>query len=100
MSALSLTKIIDEMWDSFEKQVENCGLKPNDIEWAARFIPNQLLKIGQGMLGLWNSKAAGGWGQHRTSDARADVREGDDQKDWQAYLHCTGSHGEPHCHRA
>ena len=61
MSALTLTKVIDEMWDLFDKQVENYGLKPNDIEWAARFIPNQLLKIGQRMLGLWNSKAAGGW---------------------------------------
>lgn len=61
MAKLTLTKIVDEMWDLFEKQVENVGLKPADIEWAVKFIPNQLLKIGQGMLGLWNNKAKGGW---------------------------------------
>jgi microsomal dipeptidase-like Zn-dependent dipeptidase len=61
MSALSISTVIDEAWDMFEKHIENFGMLPKDVEWAATFIPNQLLKIGAGMKGLWNSKAAGDW---------------------------------------
>jgi len=61
MSALTLKKIIDEMWDQFDKQVVTYGLLPGDIEKIILLVPNTILRIGESLLGFWNNLAKGGW---------------------------------------
>jgi microsomal dipeptidase-like Zn-dependent dipeptidase len=61
MAQLTVKNIVVEMWEEFEKQVENYGLVAGEIEEVIEFVPNKILQIGLGLIGLWNSKAEGGW---------------------------------------
>jgi microsomal dipeptidase-like Zn-dependent dipeptidase len=61
MAPLTVEKIVVEMWEEFEKHAEEYGLLPGELGQVIEFVPNKILQIGEGLIGLWNSKAEGGW---------------------------------------
>jgi microsomal dipeptidase-like Zn-dependent dipeptidase len=61
MPQLTLKSIVAEMWDEFDKQAVNYGLVPGDVEKIIILVPNTVLRIGESLLGFWNSLAKGGW---------------------------------------
>src|SRR5262245_6623137 len=61
MAKVTVEEIVREMWHDFEERAATQGLRPEDIKTAIEFLPKTILQIGEGLLGLWNSKAKGGW---------------------------------------
>jgi hypothetical protein len=57
----SIESIVAEMWDEFDKRAVAYGLGSADVDKIIGFVPNTILKIGESLLGFWNSLAKGGW---------------------------------------